>query len=302
VLIAHLSDLHLKTQADIAWLGRQLDRILARRFVHLAITGDILDRWNPPLFEDVLDALQVRGLMEADRLTILHGNHDLASSGGHPQRGTDLWRLALGFWDPPPVIASRRLKFYEAVQRRASGIAAPGPYEKTLRSGFRIVVLDSVPAFWRPIGIRRRTLVLRHAIGAIGSAQLRLLADEAPAGTVRVETAGAERQPAIVLMHHYPLDAPSYQWSPDPRSKIPIRRVRVPTAIPAADRERFWTAAVAADARLVLCGHVHRARLEHHRGIAVGLNGQSGAAWASRPIAWYELGTEGVALELETLG
>ena len=59
--------------------------------------------------------------------------------------------------------------------------------------------------------------------------------------------------------------------------------------IPASDRELFWNAAAECGAKLLLCGHVHRARLEHHRGIAVGLNGQSGADWAGRTITWYDV-------------
>ena len=55
------------------------------------------------------------------------------------------------------------------------------------------------------------------------------------------------------------------------------------------DRTRFWRAAEGAGAVAVFCGHVHRARLEQHGEIAVGLNGQSGADWAGRTIAFYRL-------------
>ena len=48
----------------------------------------------------------------------------------------------------------------------------------------------------------------------------------------------------------------------------------------------------AARVRLVLCGHLHRTRLEWRNGIAVGLNGQSGAEWAGRTIAYYDLARE----------
>jgi predicted phosphodiesterase len=67
------------------------------------------------------------------------------------------------------------------------------------------------------------------------------------------------------------------------------------------DRARFWTAAERASARLVLCGHVHRARLEWKDGIAVGVNGQSGAAWAGRTIAFYSVDAKRVTMELETV-
>ena len=45
----------------------------------------------------------------------------------------------------------------------------------------------------------------------------------------------------------------------------------------------------AARVRLLLCGHVHRAKLRWHGEIAIGLNGQSGAEWAGRTIAYYDL-------------
>ena len=72
--------------------------------------------------------------------------------------------------------------------------------------------------------------------------------------------------------------------------------------IPAADRKLLWDAAVSGGVNLILCGHVHRAHLDHHRGIAVGLNGQSGASWAGRPIAWYTLRDDRVEMELEPEG
>jgi hypothetical protein len=69
--------------------------------------------------------------------------------------------------------------------------------------------------------------------------------------------------------------------------------------IPAEEQRAFWEAAESAGARLVLCGHVHRARLEWRGGIAVGLNGQSGAEWAGRPVAFYDMTDERVAMMLE---
>jgi hypothetical protein len=65
------------------------------------------------------------------------------------------------------------------------------------------------------------------------------------------------------------------------------------------DRDRLWDAVMAAGARLVLCGHVHRARLERHGATFVGLNGQSGAAWAGRTIAYYTVDETGVRAEFE---
>jgi len=277
VLIAHLSDLHLRDHRDVTALEHQLDRIVARRCVHLAITGDLLDRWDPRLLGQVLDALGARGLLDADRLTLLHGNHDLGSSGGHPRRTADLWRLSLRFWDPPPLVAARKRRFYAAIQHRADGLAAAAPFTKVLSSGWRLAVIDSVPLHWRPITISRDAITVRHAVGCVREQELSWLA------SLRGDPA------VIVLVHHFPLDAPQFHWTPSGALGRLVSEVRVPMSIPADQRTRFWQAAAAAGTRLVLCGHVHRTRLEWKDGIAVGLNGQSGADWAGRTIAYYDL-------------
>lgn len=281
LVLAHLSDLHLRDEADLRAFERQLDRITARGPAHLAITGDLLDRWDSRLLERLLDALEARRLLDPSRLTILHGNHDLASSGGHPRRSADLWRLAFRFWDPPPLVTHRRARFYEAIRRRAPGVAAAAPFVKTLPAGVRIAVLDTVPVPWRPLRLSWGSVTVRHAEGCIREGQLAWLR--------RLEGAS----PLVLLVHHYPLEAPAFRWVPaSPLRRVVgrlISEVRVPMAIPAASRQRFWAAAATAGARLVLCGHVHRARLDWKDGIAVGLNGQSGADWAGRTIAYYDL-------------
>ena len=279
-MLCHLSDLHLRDARDLDAFGRQLDSPAVQSAEHLAITGDLLDRWDEKLLEGALDALARRGLLDSQRLTILHGNHDLASSGGHPRRSADLWRLAIRFWDPPPLIRRRRRKFYEAIRRRAEGIASPAPMVKTLPSGLRLAVLDTVPIPWRPLRIHGDTLTVRHAIGCVRAQQLKWLTTLPGDGHL------------VLLIHHYPLEAPEFRWHPTSRLRHFLREVRVPMMIPADERERFWLAAGDAGARLVLCGHVHRARLEWKDGIAVGLNGQSGAEWAGRTIASYDLARE----------
>ncbi len=285
--IAHLSDLHLKHAGDVVWLERQLDRIAAQQPDHLAITGDLLDRWVPALLMRVLDALEARGLLDGARTTILHGNHDLASSGGHPRGRADLWRLGFRFWDPPPVIRRRRRRFHELLAARAPGISGAAPSIKTGAGGLRVAILDTIPASWVPFTVERGALVLRHAIGGLPPVQCDWLGSRQP-----------EPSPLVVLMHHYPAGSPSFEWTPSGRlSRGP--RVVVPMHLPVRDQEAFWTAARAAGAGLVLCGHVHRARLEWVDDIALGLNGESGAQWAGRTIAWYDLGQETVTMRLE---
>ena len=292
--VAHLSDLHLRDAADAAEFARQLDRITARRPEHLVVTGDLLDRWQPELLEHALDLLDRRGLLAAERLSVIHGNHDLASSGGYPRQRSDVWRLVARFWDPPPVIARRRRDFYRRLDRRARGVGLQPGSIKTISSGLRLATVDTVPGGWLPIALRGRTVTLRQGEGAIAEAQTEWLARQ------RAPT------PLIVLMHHYPLPVGSFGWDIAGGLRLPAvlqrvaRRwqVAVRMEIDAPDRDRFWRAAETAGVSAVLCGHVHRARLERHGSIAVGLNGQSGADWAGRTIAYYELEQHGISVEL----
>jgi UDP-2,3-diacylglucosamine pyrophosphatase LpxH len=277
VLIAHLSDLHLRDARDLAALERLLDRIASRHPAHLAITGDLLDRWDPRLLDGVLDALEARELLDGSRLTIVHGNHDLASGGGHPRRTADLWRMVLRFWDPPPLITARKRRFYAAIERRAEGIASVPPFVKELAGGWRLAALDTVPLPWWPVTLSDGSLIVHHAIGCVRDAEARWLA---------TQNGG---HPLILLVHHFPLDAAEFYWTPHGRLRHLVRDIRVPMAIPEQDRQELWQAAYSAGTRLVLCGHVHRTRLEWKNGIAVGLNGQSGADWAGRTIAYYDL-------------
>ena len=55
------------------------------------------------------------------------------------------------------------------------------------------------------------------------------------------------------------------------------------------DPEQFWAAIEQCRAFAVFCGHLRRARLDHRGDVAVALNGQSGAEWAGRTIAFYRI-------------
>jgi 3',5'-cyclic AMP phosphodiesterase CpdA len=286
--------LHLRDARDAGAFEHQLDRVVAGAPDHLVISGDLLDRWRPRLLARALDALAARRLLTATRATIIHGNHDLASSGGHPRSRADLPRLVLRFWDPPPVVAARRRRFYAAIDERAPGVAALAPFAKDLGS-ITIAALDTVPIPWAPLSVARGRVQIRHGIGCIRAAQAAWLTRALPRG-----------KPALLVLHHYPLPiAPFVYTQPGKRSKKGIE-LEIAMEIPARDRRVLWDAARAAGVRLMLCGHVHRARLEWHDGIAIGLQGQSGADWAGRSIGWYRLEAPlepgGIHMELERTG
>ena len=243
------------------------------------LSGDLLDRWKPALLERALDALASRHLLDAERTTIIHGNHDLASSGGHPSTRADVARLVLRAWDLPPIIAARRRRFYAAIERRAPGVSAPPPFAKDL-GPMSLAALDSVPVPWVPLRVRGGRMQGRHGVGRIRDADLTWLTTAPPASI-----------PGLLVLHHYPLGVAPFRWRNGP--------FEVPMEIPPADRAKLWAAAHSAGVRLILCGHVHRARLEWREGIAVGLQGQSGAGWAGRPIGWYEVASSKIRMEIE---
>ena len=295
MLIAHLSDLHMRDADDVIWLERQLDRIASRHVDHLAVTGDLLDRWSPSLLSRALEAFRSRAWFHPERLTILHGNHDLASSGGHPRRGADLWRLGTRFWDPPPLVTWRRRRFYRAIADRCAArgageclVAHPAPFSKTLADRGRIAVLDTVALPRTPFALRRGAITVHHALGGIPRSQTEWLSRHAP-----------RADPLVVLMHHLPLGTPGFTWRPNPSWGVRLPDVRVPMHVDKEDTARFWRAARGASVKLVLCGHVHRSQLEWKDGIAVGVNGQSGAAWAGHTIAFYNVGSDRVTMEME---
>jgi 3',5'-cyclic AMP phosphodiesterase CpdA len=283
VVLAHLSDLHLRGPVDLDWFDAQLAALSETGAEHLVVTGDLLDRWNPPLLDGALDRLGARGWLRRERATIIHGNHDIASLGclhGSAAR----WRAALSAWDPPPLLLWRRRRFYERVAHAAGDPVAAPPFRKRLASGTEIVAIDSIPIVMGPVGLTARQFSLRHAIGRVRASDARWLR------RLRNQTAG----PRVLLLHHYPLATPPLIYVEG--------WVRVPMEIPARGRRRLWDAARAAGVTLVLCGHVHRARLEFADGIAVGLQGTSGGTWSDRAFSTYRLAAaEAVTMQTHTL-
>lgn len=271
----------MRDAAGLRAFEHQLDRVAAGGADHLVVSGDLLDRWRPRLLSHALDALSARGLLAPRRASIVHGNHDLTSSGAHPRSRADFPRLLFRAWDPPPLVAARRRRFYAAIEGTAPGVAAPAPFSKEL-GPVTIATIDTVAVPWIPFRVRDASVQLRHAAGCVREPEIEWLRRSRPAG-----------KPVVLVMHHYPLPVAPYRW--------PNANVDVLMEIPADDRKKLWAAAHAAGVRLVLCGHIHRARLDWHEGIAVGLQGQSGAGWAGRPIAWYQVPDNGnVTMTLET--
>jgi UDP-2,3-diacylglucosamine pyrophosphatase LpxH len=297
LLLAHLSDLHLRDEADAVEFDRQLDCIAAEPVDHLVISGDLLDRWSPPLLERAHGALAARGFLDPARVTIIHGNHDLASSGGHPREQRDLLRLAVRFWDPPTVLRRRRQRFYGLLRHRCAPLGILPPFRKELTGGLTLAALDSVPFPWVPFTVGSGGLTLQHAWGTIPPQDLDWLAAQ-------------KSERLLVVMHHYPLDAGAFSWRYDrwqregsPRWLSGLGRltVTVPVDIEQRNRERLWTAIERCQAFGVLCGHLHRARVDHRGAVAVALNGQSGADWAGRTIAFYRIEGRSVVAEQRQL-
>ncbi len=276
--IGHLSDLHLKSSGDLLRFESQLDRLVSQGVDHLAVTGDLLDAWNPHLLTRAIQALGHAGFDSPKRLTIIHGNHDLASVGG-PRTGRDVMSQARRLLDLPTVAARRRHRFYGALAALHDGLGQRPPFVKHLGGGIELLTLDSVPLPKAPVRVTANRVIVTHAVGTIRNRDLDWLAALPP-----LPPDGSR----ILLLHHYPLDTPPLYWWGG--------LVEVPMAIEPGPRHRLWKAIRSANIGLVLCGHVHRARKEQVGGVQVGLQGTSGGAWAGYGSSVYDV-TRGEALE-----
>ena len=200
MIVAHLSDLHLRNRDDVVAFALQLDRVVATSRC-TSPSPATFSTAGTRLLEHTLDVLGERGWLHGDRASIIHGNHDLSSSGGHPRDRRDLWRLAARFWDPPPLIAWRRREFHRRIERRAANVALRPGEVKTLPGGLRLVTVDSIPALWVPVSLAAGTVTLRSGEGRI------------PASQVDWLSAQAGSSPLAVLIHHYPLPVGSFRWN-----------------------------------------------------------------------------------------
>jgi 3',5'-cyclic AMP phosphodiesterase CpdA len=267
--IGHLSDLHLRSAADLPHLDAQLARLDSCGVAHVAITGDLLDSWNPKLLRLALASLERSGFASPDRLTLLHGNHDLSSAGSPMSTAATLAQMRRAL-DLPPVTSWRRRRFYRELAALHPGHGEP-PFIKAL-PGAELIVLDSVSQPIAPLRVDARSVQATHAIGRVSPATLAWL------GALPPPRSGTSRG---LLLHHYPLDTAPLEWLQG--------AIQVPMAIEAASRRRLWTAIRHASIEFVLCGHVHRTRRDRFDGVDIWLQGTSGGAWAGYGSSVYEL-------------
>ncbi len=78
--LAHISDLHLSTfykESNLSKISFLLRYALNQGFDHLAITGDITDNADDSDFEIMRSLFKGFGILHADRLSLVIGNHDI---------------------------------------------------------------------------------------------------------------------------------------------------------------------------------------------------------------------------------
>jgi 3',5'-cyclic AMP phosphodiesterase CpdA len=272
--LGHLADLHLASNADLARFDSQLAHLVSTSVEHLAITGDLLDAWDPGLLRLALRSLERAGYRSPDRLTLIHGNHDVSSAGSPTTKAGALAAQIGRAFDLPFVLARRQHRFYREIARLHPGHQVP-PFLKILPDGTELAAIDSVSRPIAPIRIDARRVQTTHAGGRVSKATLGWL-DALPPPRPGVSRG--------LVLHHYPLDTP------------PLQRfgglVEVPMAIEPRSRRRLWHAIQRAGFSFILCGHVHRARRERMHGVHVWLQGTSGGAWAGYASSVYEVPRE----------
>lgn len=201
--LAHLSDVHLSPLPPIGarhwnlkrllgWLNWQrrrrhlysrdvLDRIVAdiaeQAPDHIAVTGDLANLGLPAEHEAALAWLRTLG--DAERVTVIPGNHDIYSHIG-ADHGTARWH--------PHMSPNTAAADYAIAEAQSAGMSGDAAFPFVRRFGrLAIIALNSaVPT--RPF----------YAIGRMGKAQLDRLARI-------LDRLGAEGLTRVVLIHHPPL-------------------------------------------------------------------------------------------------
>lgn len=284
-LLAHISDPHVSRRYyrdHIKSLKLLLRAVLDAGCDHVVVTGDIVSTADPDDFALAREIFGTLGLLSADRLTVVPGNHDVF---GGPHRATDV----LEFPSRIRTVdrAAMRALFVDAFAETFEGVMRPDPalpFPFVKRAGpFDIIGIDST----MPWSLLRNPL---GSNGHVDDAQLRALSALAQRG------ADASRIP-VVAMHHHLRDA--VDATPDHRLWTAIER----RTMRLRGRARLLRRLASLDARVVLHGHVHLNETYIVRGMRVA-NGAG--AVCDDPIPFIKYNTlrvhEGnLGLEIRTL-
>lgn len=257
--IVHLSDLHLGAPAGEGGARRReanvlalLDHALARGADHVLLGGDLVDHGNLEDAARLRDALAERGLLSAERLSVVPGNHDIWPFGEESLWG-DAGRYLLE--NARALAAFRKWPAQERYQRFLS-LFAETFTGAVARSG------DRYPCLKRLGGASIAMLDTTSNHGAFRSAAGRFDEEEARWLLARLdEHAG----PRLLLMHHWPL-----RWDVDASAIVdrlpgPVREMLLGLGLDVArfaevnfeDLEGVQAFLRRGRFDAVLCGHVH---------------------------------------------
>ena len=252
--IAHISDPHLSRQyyrEHIKSLKIVLRSVLEEGVDHIVVSGDIVSTADPDDFYLAREIFAKAGILDASRLTVVPGNHDIF---GGPHRAVDV----LSF---PTHIRSVDYRRHHVLFREAfaetfqgtvtSGAAAPYPFIKRV-GPFALIGLNSIP----PWSLRSNLLGTN---GIVDDPQIHALVEMAKRG------AWEGSVPVVVMHHHFndlTDDAPSNGfWQRVEARTMRLRRRRRLT-------RNFREIGI----RFVLHGHIHRNEIYDVGGLTM-LNG-----------------------------
>ncbi len=86
--IAHISDLHLNTffkSSNLRQIKTLVKYALEQEFDHMVVTGDLVDNASARDLEILRNLFRKNNLLDADRLSVITGNHDIFGSPQTPE-------------------------------------------------------------------------------------------------------------------------------------------------------------------------------------------------------------------------